>query len=471
MEPIRLSDLLRATDGVLAGTVEGDPLVPAVTTDSRDVPPGALFVPLRGKRHDGHAFIDQAFLAGAGFSLAARDAGLARMPANVVVVKDTTRALGDLARWYRSRFEVPVVGITGSCGKTTVKEMVRLVLGENVVASQASYNNEIGVPLTLLRMDRTTRACVVEIGTNAPGEIAHLTGIARPTVGVLTNVEAAHLQGLGSLRGVLEEKSALLKGLPDDGAAVVNADNYHCREAMEAVECHLVTFGTWEDADVYGLGSYTTPDGIGFLLYGRMPFEIPTLGMHNVQNALAAVAVGLWLNQDPAEVRDALAGYEPPPMRMSREVVGDVTLVNDAYNANPRSMEAAILELSVRPCLGRRVAVLGDMLELGETSREHHEALGRKVANAAIDLLWAIGPMGEALVREARRLGMRAESIAWHPSVEEALGDPAFEPRPGDAWLFKASRGLALERVVEWVWERAAAAAGAALGSGRAARS
>ena len=254
----------------------------------------------------------------------------------------------------------------------------------------------------------------------------------------------------------MEEKGALLRGLPDNGAAIVNADNYYCRELMEDVDCHLLTFGTWEDADVYGVKPYATPDGIGFYLYGRMPFEVPALGMHNVANALAAVAIGLWLNQDPEQIREALAGYEAPAMRMSRSVVGDVVLVNDAYNANPRSMEAAILELAARPCLGRRVAVLGDMLELGASAEELHATLGRKIANAEIDLLWAVGEHSEALAREARRLGMPADAIAWHASVEDALGAMPFEPQPGDAWLFKASRGLSLERLAEAVEKRVA---------------
>ena len=448
MEPIRFSDVVRATGGEPAGPVDGDPLIPAITTDSRDVPAGALFVPIRGKRHDAHEFVEKAFLNGAGFSLAAQDAEFARMPANVIRVKDTTRALGDLARWYRSRFDIPVIGITGSCGKTTVKEMLRVVLGEDVVASPASYNNDIGVPLTLLQMEASTRACVVEIGTNSRGEVEYLTGIARPTVGVLTNVEAAHLEGLGTVRGVMEEKAALLRGLPADGVAIVNADNYYCREVMEDVDCHLVTFGTWEDADVYGVEPFATSGGVGFYLYDRMRFEIPALGAHNVANALAAVATGLWLNLSPDAVCDALARYEAPPMRMSREVVGDVVLVNDAYNANPRSMEAAIRELASRPSEGRRVAVLGDMLELGESSLQHHEALGRKAANAGLDCLWAVGPHAEAVAREALRLGIPEESVAWHASTEEALEDLPFEPLPGDTWLFKASRGLALERLV-----------------------
>jgi UDP-N-acetylmuramoyl-tripeptide--D-alanyl-D-alanine ligase len=451
MEPIRFSDVLRATDGVPAGPVHGDPAIPAVTTDSRAVPSGALFIPLRGKRVDAHAYVEQAFLNGAGFSLAARDAQFVRMPANVILVKDTTRALGDLARWHRSRFSVPVVGVTGSCGKTTVKEMIRRVLGRDVVASPASYNNEVGVPLTLLQMDAQTRACVVELGTNAPGEIAALTSIARPTVGVVTNVEEVHLEGLGTVRGVMEEKSALLRGLPADGAAIVNADSYWCREMTESVDCNLITYGTWEDSDVYGLDPKPTPDGIAFYLYGKMLFEVPALGLHNVSNALAAVAAGLWLGRSPLVVRDALATYQAPPMRMAREVVGEVTLINDAYNANPRAMDAAIHELTVRPCTGRRVAVLGEMLELGADSERYHRALGRKVANSGIDCLWAAGPSAEMLAEEAVKQGMPAANVRHHPGVDEAIAEPAFEPQPGDTWLFKASRGMRLERLVERV--------------------
>ncbi|MFM8979077.1 MAG: UDP-N-acetylmuramoyl-tripeptide--D-alanyl-D-alanine ligase [Planctomycetia bacterium] len=452
MEPIRYSDLLRATGGVPAGdSVVGDPLIPAVTIDGRNVPQGALFVPLRGKSRDGHEFLEQAFINGAGFALVARDAGLTRLPAHAIVVPDTTKALGDLARWHRSRFSVPVVGITGSCGKTTTKEMVRQVLGRDVVASPASYNNEIGVPLTLLQMDRRTRACVVEIGTNAPGEIAHLASIARPTVGIVTCVEEVHLEGLGSVRGVMEEKSALVRALPRDGVAIINADNYWCREMMERVDCHLLTYGTWEDSDIYGLDARATADGIAFYLYGKMLIEVPVMGLYNVANALAAVATGLWLGQSPIAVRDALAHVQPPPMRMAREVHAGVTLVNAAYNANPRAMDAALDELARRPAGGRRVAVLGEMLELGTESERHHRALGRKVAGARVDLLWAIGPSAAMVAEEAVRAGMPAGQVRHHASTADALAELAFEPRAGDTWLFKASRGMALERVLERV--------------------
>ena len=446
MEPIRLSDILRITAGQLTGPVRGDPWIPDVTTDSRRIEPGALFVPIRGKKQDAHAFLDGAFLAGAGFALAAKDAELPRVASNVIRVADTTRALGDIARWHRTRFDVPVVGITGSCGKTTTKEMIRLVLGAKTVASPASYNNDIGVPLTLLQMDRTTEACVVEIGTNAPGEIAYLAGIARPTVGIVTNVEEAHLEGLGSVRGVMREKAALLAALPSDGAAIVNADNYFCREMIESVLCHLVTYGTWEDSDVYGTKGRVTTDGIGFDLYGRLPFDVPALGIHNVHNALAAIAVGLGLGRDPLDVREALGRFRAPEMRMSREVLGDVVLINDAYNANPRSMEGAVVELMARPAAGRRIAVVGDMLELGDQTERCHRELGRKLGNAHVDAVWAVGPNAAWIAEEARRAGLDGK-VHHHETMEEALSSPAVEPRAGDTWLFKASRGMAFERL------------------------
>ena len=457
MEPIRLSDVLRATGGELLGPAEGNPWIPAVTTDSKDVAPGALFVPIRGKRFDGHMFVEQAFLHGASFSLVSRDADLSRMPRNVIVVRDTKRALGDLARWQRSRFDVPVIGVTGSCGKTTVKEMLRQVLGDGVVVSHASFNNDIGVPLTLLRMDRTTRAAVVEIGTSGPGEIAYLTNIARPTVGVLTTIEEAHLEGLGSVRGVMREKSALLHGLPQDGAAIVNADNYYCREILETLDHGTtITYGTWEDATVFGMDPKPTDQGFEFWLFGKMHVEVPALGMHNVGNALAAVSVALWLGLKPDEIVESLRAYRAPPMRMSREDVGDVVLINDAYNANPGSMDAAIRELGLRSCDGRRVAVLGDMLELGEESERLHRQLGRKVANEGVDALWAIGPHAEQVAEEAIGRGLPADRVACHPSVVDAMDTPAFHPAAGDIWLFKASRGMALERLADRVREEAA---------------
>jgi len=254
----------------------------------------------------------------------------------------------------------------------------------------------------------------------------------------------------------MREKAALLHSLPVHGAAIVNADNYYCREIMHELESNIISFGTWEDADIYGYEPRPTPQGLEFYLFGKMPIALPVIGMHNVSNALAAIAAGLWLGREPAKIREALSRFRPPAMRMSREIVGRVSLINDAYNANPRSMDAAIRELSLRPCRGRRVAVLGEMLELGERAESFHRSLGRKVANEGIDLLWALGPHARAMAEEARRLGMDAAQVCWHETLEDALQQPAFDPQAGDTWLFKASRGMALERVAATVREQAA---------------
>jgi len=199
-----------------------------------------------------------------------------------------------------------------------------------------------------------------------------------------------------------------------------------------------------------------TPEGIAFELFGRMPFEVPALGLHNVHNALAAAAVGLWLGRDPTDVRSALTRYRAPHMRMSREDVGEVVLINDAYNANPRSMEAAVVELAARPATGRRVAVVGDMLELGDQTERCHRELGRKIAHARLDHLWAVGEKAALVAEEAKKSGLGAERVHHHGTVEDALAAVPLEPRAGDAWLFKASRGMALERVFEAVRARVA---------------
>ena len=330
MEPIRLSDVLRATGGELAGPVDGDPFIPAVTTDSRIVPPGRSSSRSAGKKLDAHQFVEQAFLHGAGFSLAARDADLARVPSTVIRVTDTTKALGDLARWHRSRFDVPVVGVTGSCGKTTTKEMLRLVLGRNVVASPASFNNEIGVPLTLLQMDRHGGRRRRD-GRTRRARSRDLAGIAPPTVGVVTNVEEAHLEGwAASRRDGGEERPA--RALPD-GAAIVNADNYWCRERWRPSRPphHLRHLGG--QRHLRARARVRPPTASPSTSTARCSSRSRRWA-HNVPNALAAIATGLWLGSARRRA-DALTGYRAPPMRGARGR-GEVVLVNDAYNANPR---------------------------------------------------------------------------------------------------------------------------------------
>jgi UDP-N-acetylmuramoyl-tripeptide--D-alanyl-D-alanine ligase len=443
------------------GTYDGpDMRVSGIAIDSRKAGRGDLFLPLRGVMHDGHEFLGEAFACGATAALVDRPDvaraldGLGRA---IVRVPDVRRALARLASAYRNHLDLKVVGITGSNGKTTTKEMLRVILGARAAVSPRSYNNDLGVPLTLLSANRHHRYCVVEMGTNAPGEIAALAQIARPDVGVVLNVAESHLSGLGDLDGVREEKAALARALPRDGCAILNWDDLRVRELMDELDCFALTFGTWEEADVFASEIRTRGRGLSFRAFNKKRVRLQTYGVHNVHNALAAATAAMWLGEHACEVFDRLEAFRPVAMRMAVEDVGRIRLINDAYNANPRSVESAILEMSVRAGR-RRIAILGDMLELGDRAKEFHERIGRAVARASIDALWAIGPLSEATATAARAAGLK--DVHWSADVPAALKDPPFEPRSGDVVLFKASRGVRLERVYDVVRKRAAARRG-----------
>jgi UDP-N-acetylmuramoyl-tripeptide--D-alanyl-D-alanine ligase len=436
------------------GQYEGPELpVRGVAIDSRTAAPGQLFVALRGSRVDGHDYLGEAFASGAAAALVDRpDVARAHraMGRPVLLVPDARRALGDLAAAYRASLDLKVVGITGSCGKTTTKEMLRLLLGDRAIASPQSFNNDLGVPLTLLSARRTHAFCIVEMGTNGPGEIAALARIARPQVGIVLNVGTAHLERLGDIEGVAREKFALVEALGPAGCAVLNWDDERTRAMMEAAPCPALSFGTWPHADVFADDIRTSGYSLGFRLFHRRRVTMRLIGVHNVHNALAAAAAALWLGEHPWDVCERLKLYRPAPMRMAVEEIGRIRLINDAYNANPRSMAAALHEMSYRAG-GRRIAVLGDMLELGEQAATLHAEIGRSAARARIDVLWAIGPLSEATARAARDAGLR--HVHWSPSVTEAVERPPVRVKSRDVVLFKASRAMALERVYEVVKE------------------
>ncbi len=434
------------------GQYEGPELpVRGVSIDSRKAGPGHLFVALRGSRVDGHDYLGEAFASGATVALVDRPE-VARshraMGRAVVLVPDARKGLGDLASGYRGSLDLTVVGITGSCGKTTTKEMLALLLGSRAVASPQSFNNDLGVPLTLLSAGRNHSFCICEMGTNGPGEIAALARIARPQVGVVLNVGTSHLERLGDVDGVAREKRALVEALPSDGCAVINWDDERTRTMIEAAPCPVLSFGTWPNADVFADDIRTSGYSLAFRFLHRKRVTMRLIGVHNVHNALAAATAALRLGQHPWDICERLKQYRPAPGRMAIEEIGRIRLINDAYNANPRSMAAALSEMSYRGG-GRRIAVLGDMLELGEESRTLHADIGRRAARARIDVLWAIGPLSEAIARAARDAGLR--NVHWSPSVAEAVEKPPIRVKSRDVVLFKASRAMALERVYDAV--------------------
>ena len=452
MPAFTVQDIVRATQGAL---VTGDLSVPVtgVSIDSRTLIVGDAFFAIVGHRLDGHAFLGEA--AGRGAACIIVHALPDDVPANVpvILVEDTTRALGGLAAWHRGKFPVPVVAITGSIGKTTAKELTAAVLAtrHNVLKPASSFNNQWGLPLTLLRFGPEHQAAVVELGTNQRGEIATLAAIAQPTVGVVTVVAPVHTEFLGSIEGVREEKAALVRALGTDGVAVLNADDP--RVASMARDCagRVVTFGIAPTATVRAVGDVVDGEtGLRFTLQTgerRVPVTLTLGGRHNVTNALAAAAVGVALGIDLEDIARGLGQARGPARRGQWVVAGDVTILDDTYNASPASVRAALETLAARRRGRRAVVVLGDMLELGAITDEAHREIGRAVAELPADEFVGVGRAAALAVEAARTAGI---GEAYHAkSYEDTVAHLMKRLAPGDVVLIKGSRGMRMERVVD----------------------
>jgi UDP-N-acetylmuramoyl-tripeptide--D-alanyl-D-alanine ligase len=374
----------------------------------------------------------------------------------VIVVPDSLRALGDLAAYHRRRMPARVIGITGSNGKTTTKEMTAAIAAERwrVLRSEGNLNNLVGLPLTLLGLEPGDEVAVVEMGMSHAGEIRRLAAIAAPQVGVVTNVGPVHLEGVGDLAGVAAAKGEILEGIAPGGTAVLNADDPATPAMAARWSGRLLSFGLGATADVRAEGIETAPHGTDFTLVladgGRARVRLPWIGEHNVRNALAAAAAARCLGADGAQIRAGLEKARPAAMRFEIGTIPPgVTVVNDAYNANPASMRAALAALSRLPGAGRRALVLGDMLELGAAAPAEHRELGRAAAAAAPALLLAVGAFAAEVAGGARAAGLSPSAIATAPDAEAAAALLAAWLRPGDLLLLKGSRGVRLERVLE----------------------
>lgn len=424
-----------------------------VCTDTRKIQPGSLFVCLRGERFDGHSFASQAAQLGAAALLVDHpvDADVPQL-----VVTDTGKALLQLAGWYRRRFQLPVVGLTGSVGKTTTKEFIALVLGAkyNTLKTQGNLNNEIGVPQMLFRLEDSHTAAVIEMGMNHFGEISRLTRAVAPTVGLITNIGVSHIENLGSRAGILQAKLEILEGMAPDAPLIVNMDNDMLR-TVKLGDRPLLTFAIDDQSadftatDIAEQGSTTT-----FTVHHNtftQPVTIPTVGMHNVYNALAAMAVGYVTGVDSAAAASALANYVPAGMRQNLVQVGGVQVIEDCYNASPDSMRAALQTLGKLP-VHRRYAVLGAMLELGDYAKEAHTQVGKMAAENGIDGVLAYGADAAYIVEAAKQAGL--ENARLFDTKEALAQSLAQQVQPGDGVLFKGSRGMHLEDVMHTVYER-----------------
>lgn len=424
-----------------------------VCTDTRKIQPGSLFVCLRGERFDGHSFASQAAKLGVAALLVDHpvDADVPQL-----VVTDTGKALLQLAGWYRRRFQLPVVGLTGSVGKTTTKEFIALVLGAqyNTLKTQGNLNNEIGVPQMLFRLEDSHTAAVIEMGMNHFGEISRLTRAVAPTVGLITNIGVSHIENLGSRAGILQAKLEILEGMAPDAPLIVNIDNDMLR-TVKLGDRPLLTFAIDDQSadftatDIAEQGSTTT-----FTVHHStftQPVTIPTVGIHNVYNALAAMAVGYVTEVDPVAAAAALANYVPAGMRQNLVQVGGVQVIEDCYNASPDSMRAALQTLGKLP-VHRRYAVLGAMLELGDYAKEAHTQVGKMAAENGIDGVLAYGADAVYIVEAAKQAGL--ENARLFDTKEALAQSLAQQVQPGDGVLFKGSRGMHLEDVMHTVYER-----------------
>ncbi len=456
-----IAEILAATGGRLAaGPAEG----PAgrVTTDTREMGPGWTFVALCGERFDGHDYAADAAKADAACLVLERVDAVGEADATgdrpaVVEVADTYAALAALGRAARDRLACPVIGITGSCGKTTVKEMVGQALAGRLRgrAPPKSFNNRVGVPLTLLAAEPDDGFALCELGTNAPGEIASLAAVARPTLGVVTLVAPVHLEGLGSVEAVGREKAALVDAIPPDGVAVLNADDPRVAAMAPACRGRVVTAGTAEGADLRVTDLEQTEAGLRFAVAGER-FAVPVLGRHQAVLAVLAAAAARECGVTVAETAEALAEYRPPPMRLGLRRAGDVLVLDDAYNANPASMAAA-LELLVALWPGRRkVAFFGEMRELGSAAESAHAELGRRAVWAGVDRLVCVGDLTEASVRAAVEAGLAEDAVERFADSAEAASAVAGVVRPADVVLVKGSRTVRMERVVEALMRKSA---------------
>ena len=458
---MRVGDIARLCNAKL---IAGNPDAPVrqVSTDTRTLTRGDCYIALRGPNFDGHNFLDDASQRGASAAVVSHHPTRAiHSPSALALleVPDTLTALHTLATNYR-RLMPPttrVIAITGSSGKTTTKEMIAAVLGQrfNVIKTEGNKNNQIGLPLNLLQLEPSHDFGVFELGTNHPGEIATLTGICQPTVGVITNVGLAHVEFFGDETGVVREKGMLLEALPanGDGLAVLNADDKWFPELRARTRATVVSVGIENFADIRASDIKINGD-VKFRLNvakkrGDVIVRLRTLGRHQIYNALQAAAVGYMQGLDLDEIREGLETMEFPGMRMQQQLLAGVRFVVDCYNANVVSMKAAVQMLAQTPGTGRKIAVLGDMLELGAHSQTAHLEIGKLAAQAGIALLVAVGPHARGIAEGAVAAGMAAQRVLPVVDATQAAGVLRWLLRDGDFVLLKGSRGMHLEKILE----------------------
>ncbi|NLO25126.1 MAG: UDP-N-acetylmuramoyl-tripeptide--D-alanyl-D-alanine ligase [Clostridiales bacterium] len=458
MIKLKISDITAAVKGrIVCGPEDGE--VCKISLDTRTLEKGSLFIPLRGERFDGHDFLEQAAEKGARVMLVDNEEYYDYSDVSVIRVRDTLEALHSLARWYRGRFEAVFVAVTGSTGKTTTKNMIATILETkyNVLKTPGNYNNQIGLPATIMELNDSHRFGVIEMGMSGYGEIENLVRIVRPKVSVITNIGMSHIERLGSQEGILKAKMEVFQEMDRDPAAVINADALFLRSEVRGLDMPVVCFGIKEGdykaENVLSKGE----EGMTYTLVaegGRFDVKLPLPGRHNVYNSLAAVAVARLLGMGFEEIIGALGNLEGEKMRLTiHSTTGGVSVVNDAYNASPDSMKSALEVLSDMPGK-RKIAVLSDMLEMGAFSEEGHRMVGELAAGTGLDILVAVGNESRFIAMEAKERGMDPRSVYYFDDKGQAAKLLDGLIQKGDVILVKGSRGMRMEELADRILER-----------------
>jgi UDP-N-acetylmuramoyl-tripeptide--D-alanyl-D-alanine ligase len=452
MKPISIQDIKRAVSArQLTALPEHVPLIKSVCTDTRRIEPGSLFIAIKGENFDGHDFLGKAAEGGAIAALVDHAPAEPRPNMHVLQVVGTTRrAMGKLATFVRKQMRSKVIAVAGSNGKTSTKHLIEAALCGKLRGSISpkSFNNDIGVPLAIFPADPTQDYLVLEIGTNHPGEIKLLSDMALPDIAVITNCGAEHLEFLGDIMGVRSENADIVSGLNPKGTLIVNGDDPELLRAVEGFSGLTITFGFNESNDLFAADIECDSTGVRFSLNkSRRKVFVPMLGKHNACNALAALAVARRMGVQEDVAIESLAQARGPEMRLQQHHIGSVTLINDAYNANPNSMRAALETIAALPTNGRRIAVLADMLELGQSSDRYHREIGQVAAECKFDLLACVGPQTALIAEAAQQAGMPTDTIFRFRDAAEAADAIPKWLKDGDLVLLKGSRSMRLEYV------------------------
>lgn len=447
-----LDELIEATDGQLVQGPEGG-RAKSVCIDSRIITKGQAFVAIKGEVFDGHDFLRDVVAKGIRILVVHKPVLVANNQVSIILVKDTIRALGQLACFHRLRFSIPVIALTGSAGKTTTKEMIAAVLSRKyrVLKNNGTQNNHIGVPLTLLKLKPSHQVAILECATNRPGDIPWLASVSRPNVTVFTNIGESHLERLRTTERVLKEKWSLVSCIKSGGCIIINADDPLLSSKVQALRRRRVIMYGIQRRCRYRAHDIHIEKGrhLLFTIEGQR-FELKTCGRHQVYNALAAFACGRLLSVPAKDMAAALQHFVFPAGRGQIVRLGSGWLINDSYNANPVSMRCAVQTLQALPTMGKRIMVSADMLELGSKAKELHRSIGRVVARSGIDVLITVGALSRHMAAQARRYGQHIRTMAC-TDIESAQKQMARVFHNGDSVLVKGSRRMATERIVDFL--------------------